>query len=151
MWNLFLLLIKPRVYEIERQLPIKVEFPVLGIKQIDDEHQRIMDIMNSFNSDMSDRVYFRIMKKVIDYTEEHCRTEEAFMKSIDYSGLKMHQIEHRSILNFMKTFLKPIIEDRRSTAKELAINECRAVLRFHIKYHDGPLVDFYKNNLMLVK
>lgn len=71
-------------------------------KFIDDDHKRLIKLINDFHDAMEqgrgNDVIGKVLNNLIIYTREHFRREEEEMKRIKYSRLMAHQIEHEKLL-----------------------------------------------------
>jgi hemerythrin len=72
----------------------------LGIKEIDLQHKKLIDISNElYDVATKDDVNLKltmskILKNLTDYTVYHFTSEEEFMKKYGYEGVPMHKIAH---------------------------------------------------------
>lgn len=82
----------------------------LGIKEIDEQHQKFFEILASANDILllekhtSDQE--KIIKEMFDYADYHFSTEEKYFEKFDYSEKDTHEKEHdeyrRKTLDFHK-------------------------------------------------
>jgi len=70
----------------------------LGIPVLDEEHKKLLNLVNSFLSSIHTKNEKAVIKSTFDsligYTHEHFTNEEAFMAKHKYPGLKEHKKEH---------------------------------------------------------
>ncbi|MEA1910641.1 MAG: bacteriohemerythrin [Spirochaetota bacterium] len=70
----------------------------LGIPILDDEHKKLLRLLNNFLSSIHTKDEKSIIKTTFDslleYTQEHFANEEAFMSKHKYPDLKKHKKEH---------------------------------------------------------
>jgi len=87
-------------------MPWKDEYAV-GIKQIDEQHKRLVRLLNELNQAMADgkgrEVMTGILSQLVDYTKGHFATEERLMQGYLYPGYAAHKLEHDQLT---KTVLK---------------------------------------------
>lgn len=84
----------------------------VGIKKIDQEHKKLIDILNRLNTSVqekkADKSICSIIDELIDYTEYHFETEESLLEKHNYPDLDAHKAEHRkftrNILEFKQQF-----------------------------------------------
>jgi hemerythrin-like metal-binding protein len=75
---------------------------VVGNKQIDTDHQELLEIYNhlvdAYNNDAPKRVYIEYLTQMTNYSLRHFRDEEAFMQRVNYDNYNNHQYEHKSFI-----------------------------------------------------
>lgn len=90
------------------------EYYVLGIEEIDLQHQELFKISNhltaaakifSDNGYAKSKVCSAALKATIDYAGVHFREEEEFMKILEYPDLSDHMREHNKIENELSDLL----------------------------------------------
>jgi hemerythrin len=71
---------------------------VLGIEEIDDQHMKLVGMINSLHEGMRSgkgrEVTASVLQSLMEYALYHFRTEEDLMKRYDYQGLLEHRTEH---------------------------------------------------------
>jgi len=90
-------------------MPWKEEYAV-GIKQIDEQHKRLVRLLNDLHQAMAEGkgrgVMAGILAQLIDYTKGHFATEERLMQGYSFSGYAGHKSEHdqltKTVLNFQQ-------------------------------------------------
>lgn len=74
----------------------------VGVKQMDDEHKRLIDIINNLYAAMrggrSRDAIGTILDELIDYTKTHFGREEKIMQEIGYSGFDEQKREHIALI-----------------------------------------------------
>jgi len=74
----------------------------LGIPEIDDQHQRLVELVNSFSDAASrgrgNREVRTLLEALHAYTVEHFAAEEAYMAAIGYPDLDHHRALHEQLL-----------------------------------------------------
>jgi hemerythrin len=77
--------------------PWKDEFSV-GVKEIDDQHRRLIDLINGFYDALSQGQarsgLGELLRGMLEYTRYHFSTEEELMRGQDYPALEAHSREH---------------------------------------------------------
>lgn len=79
---------------------------LLGISLIDEQHKKLFSIVeegfdllkNDFYIDKYDRI-IKLIEELRDYTIFHFRSEEEYMRSINYKKYFSHIIEHQEFIN----------------------------------------------------
>lgn len=77
----------------------------IGIKLIDDEHEKLFEIgerayqllKDTYSTDKYDNI-IAIIEELRDYSERHFKDEEAYMESIGYKRLFTQKIEHAEFM-----------------------------------------------------
>lgn len=117
--------------------PSKV--PLVGIPSIDNDHLNMVYLLDCLDDKNYDKIkYADVISVFIEYLDKHCEEEELLMERINYPGIKFHKIEHESLRNLIKVYLKPEL-------KSNVIEECKHSFNFHIKCHDMPLAKYMKS------
>lgn len=79
---------------------------VLGIKVIDDQHQKFIEIIDNLNKTLHAMKPKEAIKETIEeldkYSKYHIKTEENYFKKFNYKGSKKHIEEHEKFLAYIK-------------------------------------------------
>lgn len=86
----------------------------VNIKRIDEQHKKLIDLLNSLFIAMLDglaqNVIDKIVSELINYADYHFKTEEYYFEEHNYPGFHSHKIQHSyykdEILNFKQELLK---------------------------------------------
>ena len=74
----------------------------LNVKSIDDQHHKLLDLMNKLHDSYQNKDVFSTQHKYLDElgaaTVQHFQDEEVYMESINYDGLAVHKIIHQDLL-----------------------------------------------------
>lgn len=70
-----------------------------GIQQIDDDHKRVMEIINRIDNALQGdhatrQVDSTTLEELAKYAEDHFALEERLMAAADFPGLEAHRQEH---------------------------------------------------------
>lgn len=84
----------------------------VNIKQFDDQHQGLVNLINELYDAMSagkgSAVIGKILSGLADYTVYHFKTEEDVFQKHGYPGLEQHKFEHdnltKQVLDFKEQF-----------------------------------------------
>ncbi|MBR7801249.1 bacteriohemerythrin [Undibacterium fentianense] len=102
--------------------------------RIDEDHQvliALIDELHQATQGGEDYLHLvQIFNKLITHTRSHFQHEEAIMESINYHGLKDHQLQHQHLLERI-TDLGHALEN----ARELVAVEAAELLRFWLNSH----------------
>ncbi len=93
----------------------------VGVREIDDQHRQLVDIVNKFEEAVlrgrGSRQVNAILNDLIGYTQEHFATEERLLAAAAYPQLKLHQSQHRQLLQKVERFQFEYGAGRRVTAE----------------------------------
>ena len=124
----------------------KQEYSV-GIKSIDNEHQKLLGLINRFltaSRDHPSTFYEQeALEELIDYTRYHFKHEEALMEKHGYPDLEAHKKEHQA----MVARVNELVEDYNIRGQE-ALEDTAAYLKHwlinHIQVVDQQYSDFMR-------
>ncbi|MBF0503513.1 MAG: hemerythrin family protein [Candidatus Omnitrophica bacterium] len=82
----------------------------VGLVEIDDQHKKLISIINELISTVMDygdeRVMGDVLKQLADYTVYHFDTEEKYMEMFNFPGYENHRRKHKDfkikILGFVQ-------------------------------------------------
>lgn len=96
----------------------------MGIKEIDDQHQYFVSIINSLLDAINERRVAgelnTIINKLYDYAVFHFKTEEKYFDFFNYEGATEHKLEHIKPLGRVQEFKDEKKEDPWALAFRLA-------------------------------
>ena len=86
----------------------------VAIKELDDHHKKLIDLVNELHDGMkmgkSKLIMSSILKKLIDYTAFHFAAEEKLFEKYAYPQRNVHKSEHDAfvtkVLKFQQDFEK---------------------------------------------
>ncbi len=115
------------------------------IKTIDDQHKKLIDMINEFyesiKSKTNNESILELLIKMKEYTVFHFNTEEAYFKQFNFEGFEYHKKEH-------DVFIEKVIDvERRFNDGTLVLsfeltNFLKDWLKEHIMGTDMQYVDF---------
>lgn len=84
----------------------------VGVKEIDSQHQNLVNLINELHEAMKQgkgkAIMSQVLQTLIDYTATHFGTEEKYMTSFKYPQLSSHKLEHeefvKKVLDFQKEY-----------------------------------------------
>ena len=118
-----------------------------GIKEIDDQHKKLVSILNSLYESFVDRTTNEKIKSVVkemaDYTEYHFGVEEKYFKEFNYEGADEHMKEHRYFVSQVKEFQRDLEAGKISITFKL-MNFLRSWLIEHINGTDRKYIPLFK-------
>ena len=110
-------------------------------KLIDSQHKELVNIVNELylatvdNNANTNEAFIKAIKKCIDYTQYHFKTEEKIMDLINYSDAENHKAMHKSFyleivdqIRFIK-FLKDWLLEHIGFQDKKFVNEIKEALK----------------------
>lgn len=95
----------------------------VGIKVIDDDHKKLMMLINNLQSAVlypTDASFERqALDELVDYTKYHFNREETMMQQYGYPGFEEHKQQHDAMIAKVAGYLEAYEKDREGTVKEL--------------------------------
>jgi hemerythrin len=80
----------------------------VGIKNIDNQHQRLVEILNELHEAMKNgkgkEIIHSTIDKLVDYTVYHFSLEEKYLNQYSYPEFKKHQATHQEFVNKIKEY-----------------------------------------------
>lgn len=117
----------------------------VGIGQIDDEHLELLKIINKIERALYEgyahKLIVTVFDTLIEYTVNHFRNEEKFLKSINYPGLAQHKIEHKKLTEQALALNK----DKKYIFPDTIADFLYSWLNDHIRKEDKKFGEYYKN------
>jgi hemerythrin len=118
----------------------------LGIQAIDEQHQKLVDIINKFydafyKSETND-VMYPILEELIDYTVYHFNTEEDIFLKYNYNQIAAHTELHEQFKKKVLEFQKQFLEGKTITYRVMTF--LRDWLTNHILVSDREYADLIK-------
>jgi hemerythrin len=75
----------------------------VGIEEIDQQHQKLVQLINGLHNHMlagdASEIMNKVLDRVIEYTGFHFQTEEQLMQEYDYPESEVHKHEHNELVN----------------------------------------------------
>jgi hemerythrin len=80
----------------------------VGVKTIDGQHHVLFDIINDLHSAMlkgqAQSLTGPMLRKLVQYTNEHFNAEEGMLERTKYPGLADHRIKHKELLKQVEDY-----------------------------------------------
>ena len=96
----------------------------INVKEMDDQHKKLADIINEFDDAVQAREEEDILKitleNLMDYTETHFTREEELMMQHKYPAFDVHKEEHNSLTHAVIALYKMYKNDDKDTATKIA-------------------------------
>ncbi|HMA64703.1 MAG TPA: bacteriohemerythrin [Chitinispirillaceae bacterium] len=106
----------------------------VGVQQIDNEHKKLVDLVNTLNDSMkngkSKEALQIVFSELVDYTIEHFSNEELLMQKVNYSNITVHKREHDELTKKVR-----VLKDDFISGKMMVSIEVRDFLKNWIVNH----------------
>jgi hemerythrin len=121
----------------------------INIKSIDDQHKKLIELINDFYENIANRSNKQNVSQVLSglkkYIEEHFAFEEKYMKFYHYPDFGRHKKEHESFINRVKE-----IEDKFNSDQTVLSLDITSFLfdwlKKHIMISDKRYSEFFIEN-----
>ncbi len=120
------LLIIPLYYSLsdKKQFVTWKEQYSVGIPEIDDDHQKLLNLINQLQAAVIYKTGEQFEKEALDeviaYTKYHFQKEEGMMRDANYTDLDAHIKQHEDMIVRVNLFLKEYEINRFETIKQLS-------------------------------
>jgi hemerythrin len=126
--------------------PWKQDYSVY-VDEIDNQHKKLIDILNvlydSFLKKEHQAQIGEILGKLKDYTQYHFRTEEEYLKRVQYPQLSQHMSEHMIFEDKIRGFQHEYSKNPSALTYKLMLF-LKDWLRHHILDSDRRYVPFLR-------
>ncbi|MEW6536203.1 MAG: bacteriohemerythrin [Candidatus Auribacterota bacterium] len=116
------------------------------IKEIDNQHKKLIDLINSLNDAMKvgkgKEVMDKILKELTSYTVTHFSNEEKYFDKYGYPDTKAHKETHTAFVNKMTEFKDKFEQGKLSLSIEV-MNFLSDWLKKHIMGTDQKYSSFF--------
>jgi len=115
---------------------------LVGVAEIDGQHKKLVEIVNTMHDGLSVGKAKEILGKVLDelvaYTVSHFSTEERIMTAQKYEGYEKHKAEHTKLIEDVSDFVQKFKAGKSMISIEL-MNFLKDWLSKHILETDKKL------------
>lgn len=115
------------------------------VKDFDNEHQKLVSLVNRLHDDMkvgkAKESIASVLNELISYTQTHFRHEEVIMQANNYPAFAAHKAEHQKLINEVSAFKKKFDEGSMTLSVSI-INFLRDWVKNHIQKVDKQYSDF---------
>ena len=119
----------------------------LGVEEIDNQHRKLVAMINALNDAMRQGKGNAILGKIIDgliaYTGAHFKTEEKYFAQVDYPGRLEHVGEHNAFVKKVSDFRAGFAKGKLGLSIEV-IQFLSDWLKEHIQGSDRKYVAHFK-------
>jgi hemerythrin-like metal-binding protein len=117
-------------------IPSRCEF---GVKSLDDQHQGLIEIINSLDDFLGDESYSGVPQTLKEFRAllvRHFSDEEALMVDTDFPGTAEHAYHHKDLLHETDRLFSEV--QKRGRLIQYDIDECVDKVLRHMLSSDGP-------------
>lgn len=120
-----------------------------GIKELDEQHERIIEMMNELASAVTGKSNTKhrneLMKTFMDYTSWHFSNEERYFDDFSFEYADQHKKEHSSFIKYIRDLEvavnKSLVED-----SSIQLVEMKKWIYKHFTIDDQKYVEVFKAN-----
>ena len=121
----------------------------VGVKEIDNQHKRFIEIMNSlyaavYNGESGEKLA-EVLLNLADYKENHFATEEKYFDLYQYENAVEHKAEHQKLREKVAAFYKKFQEGDVDVAGDL-MEFLENWLVDHLINQDQKYIECFKKN-----
>lgn len=117
----------------------------IGIEEVDQQHQKLVGMLNDLNRAMHEHHGSAEARKVLDrlaeYTRIHFATEEGVMRLMKYPGFAIHKGQHEQLLSEVVALQEKLDNKQASITFEL-LHFLKVWLSKHITESDKRFGDY---------
>lgn len=121
----------------------------VGIGEIDNQHKRLIELINSLHDAMLAKQGKQAISGILDelaaYTVYHFQNEEKYMEKFGYPGYQVHKHEHEGFVLKVGSFQKDYNDGKLGLSIEI-MNFLRDWVSNHIKGTDKKYSKTFQDN-----
>ena len=95
----------------------------VGIPQLDEDHKRLIGILNFIENHKEDDVKSEpislVVEQIREYASSHFRREEHYMRSIEYPGYDDHKQMHKKFMEKTAALCLDVMNRKKDTPKDI--------------------------------
>jgi hemerythrin-like metal-binding protein len=119
--------------------------------EMDEQHKKLIGLINALNDAMANRKGAEALKKTLDemtnYTVEHFGNEEKYMTAFNFPGTFMQKQEHKKFIDKTRELQKGLAEGKLMLSME-TMNFLKDWLQKHIMGMDKHYSKYFNDNGM---
>lgn len=122
----------------------------LGDQKVDAEHKRLFELAAIVEDSKDNKKQLELaVKELVRYTKFHFKSEENYMRELDYSNLEEHIQIHEQIVENLNTIVKNMPNEPYEKTYEMVYDFVKNGLVQHIIIEDKKLQHFKRSRLGL--
>ncbi len=119
----------------------------IDIEEIDDEHKRLIELLNAIDQAMREgrgrQLVDQIIDRLIEYAKTHFLTEERYFEQYGYPDAEAHKYEHAFFIVKVFKFKREFDQGKLMLSVEI-LDFLMEWLRRHIKGSDQRYSEFFR-------
>lgn len=123
------------------------EHLMVGVEEIDQQHQKLVQLINGLHDHMlagdASEIIHKVLDRVIEYTGFHFKTEEQLMRQYDYPDAIKHKLEHTNLEDIAVDLQQKLKTGQAHITME-TMHFLQDWLQHHILGSDQHLADYLK-------
>ena len=120
----------------------------VGIAEIDQQHKKLIEMINDLNDAMIQgkerEILYEVIRGLIAYTKLHFGTEEKYFDQYEYDDREAHKARHKEFIQKVAQFRDDFIRGEMNTPAEL-MNFLNRWWLEHIKGIDKKYTAFFNS------
>ncbi|NPA69129.1 MAG: hemerythrin family protein [Chlorobi bacterium] len=121
----------------------------VGINKIDNQHKKLIELINKLFASLSEGnaedIIPDIIKELTEYTQYHFKTEEDLFEEYNFPDKNEHILKHKNFIQQVEKWKDKLIQNDENLHYEL-MNYLKMWLIEHITGDDFLYKDFFKKN-----
>lgn len=114
----------------------------VGIKEIDNQHKKLIEVINNLNFSLENgepqELVKILIKELVEYAGYHFKTEEEYFEKYGYSKSQEHIAEHVGFTEKIQRFYNDSLDSQ----KGLSIEVFNFLKRWLVEHIQGSDLDF---------
>lgn len=111
----------------------------VGVKALDDDHKHLIDIVNRFETQLTQGLDEAVMKatikQLVDYITEHFAREEKLQLTVSYPFADVHKEEHEALKKRVQGIIRTYFVEKSKPVDKSATTEMLAFLKTWLMDH----------------
>lgn len=117
----------------------------VGVEEIDQQHQKLVQLINGLHNHMlagdASTIMNKVLDRIVEYTGFHFETEERLMQQYDYPDFAAHKHEHSDLVS-VATDLQQKLNSGHAHITMETMHFLQDWLHHHILGSDKKLADY---------
>lgn len=111
---------------------------VLGMDEMDDTHREFVTLLNQLDT-ASKSDFIPLFAQLLEHTQTHFDTEEAWMKTCGFSAIREHISEHKRVLGELQRFNSRVAKGNIMMGRAYVQNQLPSWFESHAQTMDSAL------------
>ncbi|MBF0139706.1 MAG: hemerythrin family protein [Magnetococcales bacterium] len=123
---------------------------VIGYQEVDEDHQKLVGMLNALNTSISEQdtheVVGKVLNDLLSYTAWHFRHEERLMQTFRYPDYVAHKKEHGSLIQQATELQTKFLAAEQELTQDV-MDFLKRWLVHHILQTDKAMADFLRQKV----